>query len=144
MKNVLVTIDFNTDEKRVIDNAQQFALAFGSKIWLMHVAAPDPYFVGYEVGPQYIRDCRAKELRKEHVILQGFSADLEKNGVEAEGLLIQGATVEMIMKEAKKLNIDLIITGHHDHGFLYKAFRVSVSSEIIKTSKIPLLLIPLM
>jgi nucleotide-binding universal stress UspA family protein len=67
---------------------------------------------------------------------------LKQKGFNAEGLLIQGATVEMIIYEAEKLNIDLIITGHHDRSFLYKALIGSVSSEIIKTSKIPVLIVP--
>ena len=63
--------------------------------------------------------------------------------MKAEGLLVQGATVEMIINEAQKLNSELIITGHHDHNFIYKAFNGSVSDDIIKKSKIPVLLVPL-
>lgn len=143
MKNILVTINFDKNEKLLIDKAFQLAEAFDSKIWLMHIAAPNPDFVGYEVGPQYIRDSRATELRKEHKQLQEYSIGLKTKGVDSEGLLIQGATIEMIIEESKKLNIDLIITGHHDHGFFYNAFVGSVSTKIIKNSKIPVLLIPL-
>jgi nucleotide-binding universal stress UspA family protein len=143
MKNILVTIDFNKNEELLIDKAFQLAEAFDSKLWLIHIAAPDPDFVGYEVGPQYIRDSRATELKKEHKQLQEYTANLEKKGVDSEGLLVQGATIEMIIEESKKLNVDLIIAGHHKHGFFYKAFVESVSSEIIKKSKIPVLIVPL-
>lgn len=142
MKNILVTINFDKNEKILIDKAFQFADTFDSKLWLMHIAAPDPDFVGYEVGPQYIRDFRATELRKEHKLLQEYSNVLKAKGVDSEGLLVQGATIEMIIEESKKLNIDLIITGHHEHGFFYNAFVGSVSSQIIKKSKIPVLIIP--
>lgn len=143
MKNILVTIDFNENEKILLDKAFQMAESFGSKLWLVHIAAPDPDFVGYEVGPQYIRDSRATELRKEHKKLQEYTSILIKKGVEAEGLLIQGATIEMIIKESKKLNVDLIIAGHLDHGFFYNAFVENVSAAIIKKSKIPVLIVPL-
>ena len=143
MKNVLVTIDYNDNEVLLIDKALQLAQPFEAKVWLIHIAAPDPDFVGYEVGPQYIRDSRASELRKEHKQLQEYADDLRNKGVEAEGLLVQGATIEMVMEEAKKLNIDLIITGHHEHSFLYNAFIGSVSAGIVKKSKIPVLLVPL-
>ncbi len=143
MKNILVTIDFNKNEQSLVDKAFQLAEQFDSKIWLIHIAAPDPDFIGYDVGPQYIRDSRASELRKEHKLLEKHANDLKKKGVQAEGLLIQGATIEMIMAESKKLNIDLIIAGHHEHNFLYKAFVGSVSGKIIKKSKIPVLIIPL-
>ncbi|WP_375578584.1 universal stress protein [Marivirga tractuosa] len=143
MKNILVSIDFNEQEAFLMDKAYEFAKAFDAKIWLVHIAAPDPDFVGYDVGPQYIRDTRADDLRAEHKLLQDYAQQLEAKGVRAEGLLVQGATVEMIIKEAEKLNSDLIITGHHDHNFLYKAFMGSTSEEIIKESKIPVLLVPL-
>ncbi len=143
MKNILVTIDFNKNEELLIDKAFQLAESFNSKLWLMHIAAPDPDFVGYDVGPQYIRDGRATELRKEHQMLQEYTKNLKKKGVDSEGLLIQGATIEMIIEESKKLNIDLIIAGHHEHGFFYNAFIGSVSAEIIKKSKTPVLIVPL-
>ena len=49
----------------------------------------------------------------------------------------------MIIEESKKLNADLIIAGHHEHGFFYNAFVESVSAEVIKKSKIPVLIVPL-
>ncbi|GAB3012894.1 universal stress protein [Cyclobacterium sediminis] len=143
MKNILVTVDFDKGEALLIEKAFQMANAFGSKLWLMHIAAPDPDFVGYDVGPEYIRDSRASELRKEHRQIQAYSETLKKRGVASEGLLVQGATIEMIIKESKKLNVDLIMAGHHEHGFFYKAFVGSVSAEIIKKSKIPVLIVPL-
>ena len=143
MKNILATIDFNKNEKLLIDKAFQLAESFDSKLWLMHIAAPDPDFVGYEVGPQSIRDSRATELRKEHKLLQEYSNGLKAKGVDSEGLLIQGATIEMIIEESKKLNVDLIIAGHHEHGFFYNAFVGSVSTKIIKKSKKPVLIVPL-
>ena len=143
MKNILVTIDFNDNEQVLIDMAFQLAEKFNSKIWLIHIAAPDPDFVGYDVGPQYIRDNRATELREEHKYLEELSSTLQEKGVQAEGLLVQGATIEMIMEEAKKLQVDLIIAGHHDHNFLYNAFTGSISQQIVKKSKIPVLLVPI-
>ena len=143
MKNILVTSDFNGNEQILIDKALQLATAFDSKLWLIHIAAPDPDFIGYEVGPQHVRDWRASTLKEEHKRLQEYADKLNEKGVEAEGLLIQGPTIEMIMDEAKKLNVELIIAGHHDHNFFYKAFLESVSSEILKKSKIPVLMVPL-
>ena len=142
MNNILVAIEIDEFDERLITKAYQFAKAFGSKLWLIHISAPEPDFVGYDVGPQYIRDSRADELRNEHKVLQKYAADLNEKGIDAEGLLIQGATIDMIIEESQKLQVDLIITGHHDHGFLYKALIGSVSSKILKASKIPMLIVP--
>ena len=131
------------NEEVLIDKAFELAESFDSKLWLMHIASPDPDFVGYGVGPQYIRDTRAAKLRKEHKLLQEYTFTLKKKGVDSEGLLVQGATIEMIIEESKKLNVDLIIAGHHKHGFFYNSFVGSVSAQIIKKSKIPVLIVPL-
>lgn len=143
MKNILLAIDFNNSEKVLMDQAKEWAKAFKAKVWMLHVAAPEPEFVGFGVGPQYIRDTMAEELKKEHKMLFEYANQLKDEGIDADGLLIKGATTDMIMEEAEKLNIDLIITGHNDHGLLYKLFFGSVASSVIKKSKIPVLLIPL-
>jgi len=143
MKNILVAIELEEFDRLLIDKAFQIAKAFTSKLWLLHIAAPEPDFVGYDVGPQYIRDSRADELRNEHKVLQKYTTEIQNKGVNAEGLLIQGATIEMILEESKKLQVDLIIAGHHDHSFVYKALIGSVSTQIIKASKIPVLIVPL-
>lgn len=143
MKNILVTIDFSKNEILLIHKALEMAKAFHAKIWLLHVVAPEPEFVGFEVGPQYIRDSRAEKLRQEHRLLEDYTKLIKLEKQECAGLMIDGATIEMIMKEAEKRNIDLIITGHHDHGILYKAFFGSVASGLIKKATIPILLVPL-
>jgi len=143
MKNILVTIDFEEKAILLVEKAAEIAEKFKSKVWIVHIAAPDPDFVGYEVGPKYIRDSLAEEIRKEHKIIQNFTQMLREKGIDSEGLLIQGATRDMILQESEKLNIDLIIIGHHEHGLLYKIFAGSVASQVIEHSKIPVLTIPI-
>lgn len=142
MKNILVAIDFKGNEQQLIDQAAKLAEKFEAKVWLIHIAAPDPDFVGYSVGPQYIRDHRATKLREEHRMLQDYSDELKTKGIDSDGLMVQGATIEMILKEAKNLKIDLIISGYADHGFFYKALYGSVSNSLIKASNIPVLIVP--
>ena len=143
MKNILVAIDLNDNEKVLIEKAIEMAKALEAKIWLLHVAAPEPEFIGFGVGPQYIRDSRADELRKEHSLIAKYTAQIKLEHQECEGLLIDGATIEMIIEEAKKLAIDLIIIGHYEHHFMYKAFFGSVTSGVIKKANIPVLIVPL-
>lgn len=143
MKNILVAIDFDERTYELVAYAAEFAKKFSSKVWIVHIAAPEPDFVGYDVGPEYVRDNRAGELRVEHKNLQLLADKLLKEGVDAEGLLVQGPTVKMILDEAQKLYADLIITGSHDHSFIYNAFVGNTSLELFKKSRIPLLTVPL-
>jgi nucleotide-binding universal stress UspA family protein len=143
MKNLLVTVTFEEKETMtLISHAASIAEKFGSKIWLVHIAAPDPDFVGYEVGPQYIRDHRADELKKEHKLVKKYADELKAKNLNAEGLLVQGATVDMILKESAKLNIDLVVIGHHKHNLLYKVFIQDIDEAIARESKVPVLMIP--
>jgi nucleotide-binding universal stress UspA family protein len=143
MKNILVTIDFEEKGQVLIDKAAEMAEKFNAKLWLVHVAAPDPEFVGYEVGPQYVRDVLAKDLREEHKLLQNFSSQLKDRNIDAEGLLVQGTTIETIVELTKKLTIDLIVIGKHKHGFFHKTFMVSTDESLIELSNVPVLVVPL-
>lgn len=143
MKNILLGIDFHDKTETLIQKAVAFTKQINAKLWLLHVAAPDPDFIGFEAGPQFIRDERADKLWDEHKKLWNYKQEIEQQGVDAEGLLIQGATIETILEESIKLEIDVIITGYHEHNFLYNAFFGNTSIQIIKNSTIPVLVFPL-
>ena len=143
MKNILVAVDLDPTDQFLLSPAIELAQKFHSKIWIIHIAAPEPDFVGYRVGPSYIRESRAEELRKEHVELQNMMKHAQGLSIEAEALLIQGPTVDMLELEIKKLQIDLLIMGSRRHGFLYNTFVGHTSVKLMKTQLIPILLIPL-
>jgi len=143
MKNIIVALDFRENSGLLIDQAASIAKAFNAKIWLIHTANDDPKFIGFKVGPQYIRNLKAEELREEHSMLQKLSDELNKGGITSEGLLISGKAVEAILDEAKQLKADLIVVGHHSQSLLSQALMGDTSSEIIRKSGIPLLVVPI-
>ncbi len=142
MKNILVGIDFNDSVEKIIDKAIELGRCFQSKIWLLHIAAPNPDFVGYEAGPQHERDMRAEVLKKEHKKLTRYADQLKVKGLEAEALLVQGTTIETILNEAEKLNAELIITGHEDPGFWNKLLFGDTAADLVKKSEVPILIVP--
>jgi nucleotide-binding universal stress UspA family protein len=143
LKNILVALDIKATDQKLIDHAVFLAEHCKAKIWLVHVASPDPDFVGFEMGPKYIRDFVADELRSEHRELQKYTQELEQKNIEAEGLLIQGPTIDMIEAEVKKLSIDLLVLGSHKHSFLYETFVGNTTIKIIREISIPVMIIPL-
>ncbi|GAB4537824.1 MAG: universal stress protein [Pleurocapsa sp.] len=142
MDNILAAIDFSDITSAVVDKAAEIAKCFTSKLWLIHIAAPDPDFVGYGTGPPSKRDWRAKTLREEHRYIQEKALELEQSGIDVTPLLIQGATVETILQEATKLNADMIVIGSHGHGALHKALVGSVSEGVIRKASCPVLIVP--
>jgi nucleotide-binding universal stress UspA family protein len=143
MKNLLVAVDLERETPELLRRAAWLAEKLGSTLWVVHVTAAEPDYVGYGVGPQYIRDLRAEDLLDEHRYLRDYCEELRARGIEAQGLLIQGPTVDMILREAQKLEVDLVIIGAHDHGFLYNAFSENTALELVKKARIPILTIPL-
>ncbi|GAB4430969.1 MAG: universal stress protein [Bacteroidia bacterium] len=142
MKHILVAIDFSDPTALILEQAAQQAQAFGATLWLVHVAAPDPDFVGYEAGPQSERDFRAATLRREHVMLQDYAAALQSQGLDAQALLVQGPTAETLLDEGRRLAADLIVLGSHGHGRLYEALVGSVCAELIRHAAVPLYVVP--
>lgn len=141
MDNILVAVDFSDATAEVVVQAAKQARAFGAKLWLVHVAPPAPDFVGYEPGPQVVRDQLADELRTEHRQLQELAKFLENEGVEITPLLLHGATVQTIANEARKLAAELIVIGSHGHGNLYRALLGSVSQGIVREAPCPVLIV---
>src|SRR4051812_17361833 len=107
MKNILIAIDFDPKTKKLLELSAEIAAKFKSKLWIVHVAAPEPDFVGYHLnsGIEYVDLQRADDLRKEHKTIQRCAETLNKKGLQATGLLVQGATVKTVLEECKKLKI---------------------------------------
>jgi len=142
MRNILVPIDFSAISDSVVDIAKTFAECFSARIWLIHVASPDPDFVGYDAGPQSVRDQVAEHLREEHQRLQSIAAELREAGLETTALLVQGPTAEKILAEAEEHAADLIVMGSHGHGAMHRMLMGSVSERILRKADCPVTIIP--
>ena len=82
----------------------------------MHVAKPNSDFVGYEAGPDVVREQVAHEYREQHQVLHSHGEALRADGIETTALLIQGQTAQCILNEAERLGADLIVMGTHGRG----------------------------
>ncbi|MEG9328543.1 Nucleotide-binding universal stress protein, UspA family [Salinimicrobium catena] len=144
MKNILVAINFEKNAEHLISKAEEMAVAFNSKIWILHVTEPDPDdYLGLEAGPQFAQDRRVAKRKKEQALVEDLTQKLKDKGFDAEGLLISGPTAKTIKKEVKRLDIDMVIAGHHKRNFFYQMFVGNVEQDIIEDLKVPVLLIPL-
>ncbi len=143
MKNIIVGIEFKENEKQLLKMATMLAKPFNSKIWLLHVEAPEPEYVGYSVGPQYIKEERTNLEKVDKKHLQDLAEHMEISHSKVETVLIKGETSRMILEETDKINADLIVLGHHKHNVLYKVFVGSVDKEVIRQSDVPVLIVPL-
>ena len=139
----LVPLDLSDATTPVLAVARRAAQASHAAVVLLHVAEPDPDFVGYEAGPGVGREQVAHEYHEQHHVLHSHAEAIRNEGIEATALLIQGAIAETILREAKRLTTDLIVMGTHGRGAMFNLVVGSVSHAVLRDTPIPVLLVPL-
>lgn len=142
MKTILVAVDLSDASEAVLRRARELAQRDGARVYLLHVADPDPDFVGFDAGPDSVRDQVATELREEHRTVQAHADALRAEGLDATALLVRGATVATILHEADKLGAEVLVVGTHGRGAIARALMGSVSTGLIAKSDVPVLVVP--
>ena len=140
MNTILVPVDFSDATARVLETAQQFAKAFGSRLVLLHVTEPEPDFVGFEAGPVSVRQGLARDIHAEHQKLEALKASC--TGPEVLALHIQGPAVVKILEEAAEQKASLIVLGSHGHGAFYELLVGSVTNGVLKSATCPVVVVP--
>ena len=141
MKTILVPVDFSDATQRVLATARQFAEAFGSRVVLLHVAEPEPDFIGFEPGPMSVRAAVAGDFRHEHQLLDELKKSL--TGIDVLALQVQGAAADTIISESARQGADLIVMGSHGHGALYHLLAGSATKGVLKAATCPVLIVPI-
>ena len=147
---LLVAIDFSDITTKILQQAENLATRLPAELFLLHVAEPNPDHVAYDfdpasvyaIDPQEIRDSIAQRFQQEHKTLQGYADELRGKDIPCTALMVQGITVDMLLQEAEKLDIDFIIAGTHGKGLLSQFLLGSTSEQLIRKSPLPVHLIP--
>ncbi|MGB8355880.1 MAG: universal stress protein [Chthoniobacteraceae bacterium] len=142
IQTILVPVDFSDATDKVIQAAQTIALAFKSRVVLLHIVEPEPDFVGFEPGPVSVRQSVAKEFHAEHANLEQSKQKLTSAGVNVIALQIQGPTIEKILHESVQQNAGMIVLGSHGHGALHHLLTGSVAAGVLKATTCPVLIVP--
>lgn len=140
MLKIAVALDFSDSTQQILDYAKKLADSAGSELWLLHVEAPEPDFVGYEVGPESVRDSVASEIHQDHTELQKLAEACRAEGLKAKALLLQGATVETLVDQAALLKADFLVVGSHGHG-LKQLILGSVSDGLLRQAHCPVVVV---
>lgn len=140
--NILISVDMSAISARAVDTVRRLFPHQGLRVVVLHVAEPDPSFVGWEAGPEVVRDQLADLYRHARREVEAMAASLRDDGIDATGLTIQGAIVDTVLAEAARIEADLIVVGSHGHGAAFSLVIGSVSSGIIKKTAVPVLVVP--
>ncbi len=139
---LLVAVDLSESTEIVVKKAEEIAKALSAKVWILHNAEPHPDALEFRADPQAARESLAKKFHHEHRQIQNIAERLRKTGLETTALLVHGATVEIVLKEASKLDVDMIVVGSHGRSAAYQILVGSVSEGILHKSPCPVHVVP--
>ena len=139
---IVVAVDLSGVSRKMIAVVRRIPRATDTKIFLVHVAEPDPEFVGWAAGPNVVRDQFAAQFKRERREVEAMAEELRADGIDAAGLVVQGPTIATILDEAERCGADLLVVGSHGHGAAYDLTVGSVSTGVIRKAKVPVLVVP--
>lgn len=145
MKKILVAIDdceATTMASPIMERARELAAAFSSRLWILHIAPESHQPAPFNVDNTTLRREAAAELCNEHDYLQHLAQCLREQQIDASALLVEGPTIRTLLREAERLDIDLIMLGCHRHDALYSVLLEFTEQGLLSKCPCPIMFIP--
>ena len=145
MNNILLTIkEFENAsiDSPIVQRTVDLARCISGKVHVLHVvptSKQSPYNIDIELFRREVAD----ELRHEHKCLQQLTEDMRRADVDARALLVKGPIISMILYEAERMAVDLIVLGRHRHGPLYLALMDNTDQGLIAKCDCPVMFVPI-
>jgi nucleotide-binding universal stress UspA family protein len=143
---VVVGLDFSDPTEDLVAEGLTLARATGAALVLLHAAAEEPAFVGYDTQDfeRHTRDARADQLTDEHGRLRRLAERLATDApdVEVRPLLAMGPTAATLMRVAEDVHATHLVVGTHGRGKLHHMLVGSVAEELLRHSPVPVVVVP--
>ncbi len=147
-EEILVPYDGSKYYKKSLEEAIEIAKKFGSNIHLLHVidaltAVPQVYdSQDIVIDMKKIGLVLKNAVSKSDLILRNEALLCKEKGVDADYKIITGSAANVILKFAKKMNIDLIVMGSQGLSGIRKIMALgSVSRKVSELAQCPVLLV---
>jgi nucleotide-binding universal stress UspA family protein len=142
MHTILSCVDLSDASEAVVACGCDLAGADG-RLFILHVAAPEPDFVGYAVGPGSVRDDVARDLRGSHRATETLAeAAAARTGCSVTPLTVQGVAMDAIVEHAERLGATFIVVASRAHGSIHALLVGDVVHEVLRKATVPVVVIP--
>jgi len=144
MKRILAAIDFLDTTDRVINYARKVIKETKGKLLIVHSETLESYLSTITTEFNQTPSMELINAQKEQIEdrLNKILDSLNEDGIKAEFILMEGSTVENILREADIFKADLIVIGSHKHGKFHNLLFGSIHKSLIALSQIPVLIVP--
>lgn len=130
-EKILFPTDFSFSSERALEFVRALKGAGTKEVVITHV-----------VDDRYLFPYRAKEARRESEIrLEVVKKELEERGMKAKVHVPLGAPLVKILRLSEEEDVSLIVLGSHGKGFVREMLLGSVSENIIRQAKRPVLVV---
>jgi len=136
-KKIIVPLDNSATDETILVHVRQLARATQAKLVLVHVAD------GFAARLQdQLNLADSEEIKNDQAYLNEVCAGLQKDGFEAQAILVQGKEpVDGILSVAQEQGGDLIAMSTHGHRFIQDIILGSVADTLRHRTDIPILMI---
>ena len=142
MKHVVVATDFSDIAEHALDRAVSLAAQLGASITIVHsyelpmLSLPDGVVVA--TAEMMVTIVAAAQQHLDKTVKR-----LAEQGVTVKSVLRSGVPWEEINDVAHAESADLIVIGTHGRRGLARALMGSVAERVVRTSKLPVLVVPI-
>ncbi|MBZ5567035.1 MAG: universal stress protein [Acidobacteriia bacterium] len=138
MQRIMLATDFDPVSEAALLYSLAIARWYGSKIYLMHVVAPEPFnFLAPDARQRALEDAwRTAQRHMTNLLIAGH---LE--GVDHQVLVEQGDVWEVLSRRIEELSISLLVIGTHARGRVGKLLLGSVAETIFRQATCPVLMV---
>ena len=136
-EKILVPLDGSEHSIKALETAVQIAHKFNGKITLIHVYS----IGGLAVSPTPVRGFIEAIRKVGASILADGEKKVKAEGVHVETLLMEGHTVEQIVKTCREGKFDLIVMGARGLSRIKEMLLGSVSDGVTRHACCPVLVV---
>ncbi len=129
-ERILIALDLSENTQNIIRAIKRFRGETKRKIFLIHVVDMDS--AGAMAGTLEAHDRQA---------IEGIANTLSTSGLDVDTRVAVGSPAKEILAYADEIDAELVAVGSHNKGTVSELILGSVSSEVIKRSKIPVLVL---
>jgi nucleotide-binding universal stress UspA family protein len=148
VKTILAGYDGTRSAERALTRVSELAKAFGSKVVVVSVAAPEPLPVAGAFGlmPYYYpRTSEEPAMRADEALWQQHRERVQRffagAGITVEFAGAIGQPAEEIIDLAEQQQADLIVVGTREPGFVERLFAGSVSQDVARRAHCDVLIV---
>lgn len=157
IRTILYATDLGLYAPYVLQHALSLARAYSAEVYVVHAVEPLGLFAE-SVLQTYLDEETLKEMRTngltnvmgsiEQRVMEGFRDELGEARQDAELIrsvrVVQGDAPMVILDEAKRLDVDIIVAGSHSHGEGLNTPLGRTAARLVQLAEVPVYLVPML